>query len=92
MKKTVICEKVLTLGGGEKCTLTYYLVAENCREDNAVFTRYGVGISIPEKNEDEFIRDLTAKEERAMRLLDLLASNFVTPVGLHDVLCDWICT
>lgn len=92
MDKTVICEKVLMLGEREQCTLTYYLISDECGEEEAALRQYGVGIAIPERSEEELICDITPNSEKAMRLLDLLASNFVTPVALRDVLYDWLCT
>ena len=91
MDKTVICEKILLLGEGERCTLTYYLIADACGEEAGAPRQYGVGIAIPERSEEEQIGNITPNREKAMRLIDLLASNFVTPVALRDVLYDWLC-
>ena len=87
----MICKKVLMLGERDQCTLTYYLISDECGKEECD-KQYGVGIAIPERNEEEQICTITPSREKAMQLISLLASNFVTPVALRDVLYDWLCT
>ena len=90
MIKTEACKKVLDLGGERQCTLTYYLVSSD-KNDDIDMRQYGVGISIPERNDEELVGNITPDREKAMQLIDLVASNFVTPVTLRDVVYDWLC-
>ena len=70
--------------------MTYYLVSSD-KNDDIDMRQYGVGISIPERNDEELVGNITPDREKAMQLIDLVASNFVTPVTLRDVVYDWLC-
>ena len=74
--------KITDLGKAGQRTLVYYILKEK--------GSYGVGISIEESGEESVVRDVTVSEERALRLSDLLATNYVTPVSLRDVVYDWL--
>ena len=90
MIKTEICRKLISFDCDYNVTLVYCLVTDDIKGEREAF-QYGVSIEIPEKNEEEIIRNITPRKEKAMWLLDLLASNFVTPVTLKDVVYDCLC-
>lgn len=50
------------------------------------------GVKIEEQVSGSIIQvlDLTTKADRIYDLMDKLARNAVTPIGLHDVLADWL--
>ena len=88
MKTEEICRKYVDFGKEEMKTLIYCLV-----EDSTVYeekTAYGVSVEIPEKGESVCISDLTTYKEEAEHLLDLLATGFVTPVAVKDIVEDWL--
>ncbi len=85
-----ICTKVLRLGESRQCTLTYYITMDDdLRRIPSI--QYGVGIRRNETGEDICFRSITPDRASADRLLDLLASNFVTPMTLCDSVYDWLC-
>ena len=57
--------------------------------------KYGISIVKTEyeqgriKVEEKGIKYLTNDEKRANYLLNLLKENYVTPIGLDDVICDF---
>lgn len=87
-----ICKKVIFLGKENQRTLCYYVTTGEIQhpdKEGAIKT-YGVGISIEEKEEFASVNSITTKKETAYKLIDILASNFVTPVSLYDVIYDWL--
>ena len=94
MKKIEICKKVTELGKEGQRTLVYFLTADDAECEigrKGEKTDFGVGISIEESGEEVFVRRITPAESEIKRLCDLLASNFVTPIALGDVIYDWLC-
>jgi len=92
MKMEEVCRKIINLGRADQRTLIYSLVAsEEYIEDMEIPVKcYGAAIRIDERDESTVIGGITANKDKALRLIDLLASNFVTPVALYDVVYDWI--
>ena len=86
MTKSEICRKVTDLGKLGQRTLVYSVTCDINQSERD----YGVSISIAENGEEMAIRCITTRVEQALGLVDLLASNFVTPVCLEDVVLDWI--
>ena len=94
MEKIEICKKVTELGKEGQRTLVYFLTADTVVCDGISQKGkidFGVGITIAESGEEVFVRGITTVEEEIKRLGDLLASNFVTPVTLKDIVEDWLC-
>ena len=79
MTKTEMCRKVTGLNGGQR-TLVYYLI-----DDGGDRARYGVSVLLEESGEKKEIRRLSNDRERIEKLVDLLATDFVTPGALDDV-------
>lgn len=92
MKKEEICRKIIDLGKDSQRTIVYYLVIseDDFTELEKPVKSYGVAIEVKERNELTAVSKITTRTEKANRLLDLLASNFVTPVSLYDVVYDWL--
>ena len=89
--KIEICRKVTDLGKERQRTLVYYLTAEiDADTYESPVEIFGVGICKLETGEEKIFRDVTSVRSRAEELVDLLATNFVTPVSLEDVICDWL--
>ena len=84
MTKTEICRKVTGLPGGGR-TLIYYLLDEET--DTA---RYGVSIRHDESGDEKEVRRLSNDRERAEKLVDLLATDFITPNSLDDVVYKFL--
>lgn len=86
-----ICRKVTDLGKERQRTLVYFLTAEmdTVTYDSPVEI-FGVGICKLETGEKKIFRNVTSLRSRAEELVDILATNFVTPVSLEDVICDWL--
>lgn len=85
---TQMCSKITDLGRHGQRTLKYYLTTDTS-EDGCV--SYGAGIEIDESGENTFVRCITANRNEACSLIDTLATNFVTPVSLGDIVYDWLC-
>jgi len=83
MKETEYCRKTVNLGRYGRRTLVYSLLS-NERGG------FGVSIAIPEFGETEIVEDIVPDRGTVLSLLDMLATNFVTPVSLRDVLEDWL--
>ncbi len=83
MQKIEMCRKITGLGQAGQCTLVYSVI-----EDSPDF---GISIQITEIEEEETVLNITRNETEIKELCDMLASNFVTPIALRDVVYDWIC-
>lgn len=90
MIKSEICRKISMLGGEKQRTLVYYLIADLLPR-RLFLAQYGVGVSVLESRDEVDVRCITPNRSRAVQLADLLASNYVTPVALGDVVYDWLC-
>ena len=91
MRETEFCRKVLNLGTAGRMTLVYFLLAEET-ELAAPGEEYGVEIYVPETGERQLVRAVTPSRREAEALLDRIATGFVTPVTLRDVVYDWLCS
>ena len=90
MNKDEICRKIIKLGRYGTRTLIYYVVTSFITEGALARKAFGVGIEIAESGEAEYYEDLFTDRAWAVRLLDLLASNCVTPMTLKDIIIDFI--
>ena len=93
MEIVEICRKITDLGRDTRRTLIYMITAEKYSGENQnVPLEFGVGIKILETQESSFVNCITPNMEKITQLADLLASNFVTPISLKDVVYDWLCS
>lgn len=92
MEKTEICRKVLHLRQNDQMTLVYSLISELGSDDSAGIDVccYGIEILCPERNESANVRNITVSLPKISAMLDKIASGFVTPVTLRDVVLDLI--
>lgn len=89
MEKNELCRKIITFENGERRTLIYSVVVT---EDETVpKRRFGAGIEIPETGESRTVSDISSDREKVLGLIDVLATGFVTPVSLGDVVYDFLC-
>ena len=88
MERLGICRKITDLGRYGQRTLDYFVTAEGEVDG---YPSYGVGIAVCENGEETMVRGITTKEDEARSLADILATNYVTPVSLGDVVYDWLC-
>lgn len=79
--------------------LEYYLVESDIDENDGLTGKRGYGIEIvkrempdrsAERIERRFVRNISCNEQNTARILEKLANNLVTPVGLPFVLDDMI--
>ncbi|MBE6949254.1 MAG: hypothetical protein E7456_05350 [Ruminococcaceae bacterium] len=84
MEKTEVCRKVTGTNGGWR-TLVYYLVDEG--NDRG---RYGVSVVHLETDEKSEARRLSNDRERIEKLIDLLATDCITPNSLEDVVYKFL--
>lgn len=84
MTKTEMCRKVTGLNGGQR-TLVYSLIDEEVET-----ARYGVSILFEESADEKEIRRLSNDRERIEKLIDLLATDFITPGSLDDVVYKFL--
>lgn len=93
MRKMIVCKKRTESDAGERLTLIYSVTIDELT--NASFDAnvesYGAGIAIEERGEEVYIRHITLHNSEISELTSLLASNFVTPTTLLDVVEDWLC-
>ena len=92
MEKTEICRKVLHLRQNDQMTLVYSLVSELGSDEYAGVDVccYGIEIFCPERNEVANVRNITVSLPKISMMIDKIASGFVTPVTLTDVVLDLI--
>ena len=64
------------------------LSCELLRDSTDLGMQFGIRLALGE--EQIVIRELTASERRAQRLLERLRRGSVTPVALRDVVDDWL--
>ena len=83
MKETELCRKCAVFENGGRRTISYCLLSE-CGESRG----YGVRIRIAETGERASAADLTQSMPEAEELIDLLATELVTPTTLGDVIED----
>ena len=62
----------------------YYLLEEDAGKEEV----YGVEIEL--EGETEAVRNLSPSRQRVAALLEALVRGTVTPVGLRDVVDDWL--
>ncbi|MCI9609674.1 MAG: hypothetical protein HFG07_05595 [Oscillibacter sp.] len=62
----------------------YYLLEEDAENPGA----YGVQIELD--GEEASVPDLSSSRQRVLELADTLVRGVVTPVGLRDVVDDWL--
>lgn len=86
MVKTEICRKVTGLGDGKR-TLVYYVI-----DEGEGIARFGVSVMVEESRKEAEIRRLSNDEERVKKLIDLLATDFITPNSLESVAYRWFAT
>ena len=90
MEKTEICRKIIRLENGESRTLVYSLVTQR-RDVFCTADRYGADIEIAETGEEAAVNDISTDRDSALRLIDILATGYVTPVSLRDLVYDYLC-
>jgi len=68
------------------------ICAENRRSNSYELKTYGIEIVKKNKSaiESEHIINLTTSKKEAVKMLDMLANNCVTPITLHNVIDDYI--
>lgn len=81
-----ICRKIVNLGKPEMMTVVYSLTVEERSE----YSGFGVSVRIPERNDYACVRDITTYRGEAERLIDIMATGFVTPVSVMDIVEDWL--
>lgn len=86
MVKTEICRKITGLDDSRR-TLVYFLV-----DEGEGIARYGVSVLLEESRKETEIRRLSNDEERVNKLIDLLATDYITPNSLESVAYRWFAT
>ena len=74
---------------GRLRTFHYFLVVDMVETDCFCFENYGVRITENERN-TACVPALTTSAERIDQLMTVLVDNRVGPVGLRDVIEDWM--
>jgi hypothetical protein len=92
MRKTEICRKMITLEDGRELTLVYSMTIDELTDimTGQEYENYGVCVCLFESGETETIRSVTFSARGIQALLDLLATNLVTPATVGDVVYDWL--
>lgn len=85
MKETEICRKHVVLENSAARTVYYCLLSE-CGENSG----YGVRIRIAETGERGDAENLSQNAAEAEKLLDLMATGFVLPSTMADIVEDWL--
>lgn len=62
----------------------YYLLEEDAADPGS----YGVQIEL--EGEEASVRDLSPSRQRVLELAEALVRGAVTPMGLRDVVDDWL--
>lgn len=89
MIKKEICRKITDLGKYGRRTLVYCMTVDNAESDTPC-EEYGIAVRVFESGEECEIRKITTDVNVAEKMLDVFATNYVTPVSLKYVVEDWI--
>lgn len=89
MMETLLAKRTYTDDLGQLREFQYWLITERTNYDGLEYEDYGVRITEPE-GESETILSLTVDSMRMDELMRLLICNCVTPIGLRDVIQDWL--
>lgn len=89
MMETLLAKRTCTDDLGQLRQFQYWLITEHTCYDGREFEDYGVRITGP-GGESEAIFSLTVDPVRMDELMRMLIRNCVTPVGLQDVIADWL--
>ena len=95
MIRKEICRKTIELEDDTRVTFIYCLVGENVTyefDSDTKYARFGVEITNENGTDSAGIVDVTENEKEAEELARLLAKHTVTPVTLHDVIYDYLCS
>lgn len=93
MRHMEICKRSLKLHADNESTLVYYVTVDTVTNNASgiELETYGVGVTISESGETTMIPNVTLSKTAILELIELLASHLVTPVSVHDIVCDWLC-
>ena len=90
MEKYEVCRKIRTISALGRRTFVYSIVVGEEEIEGENVECYGIAVRICESGDETVISGMTTKHSEALFLIDRLASNFVSPVLLADVVSDWI--
>ena len=90
VEKSELCRKIIGFDNGERMTLVYSLVTERGEllEDKE---RFGASIALEETGEESVVGDISTDREKVLKLIDIMATGYVTPISLCDVVYDHLC-
>jgi len=87
MREIPYTSKLAYAEDGKPLALDYSILASS---DKCTFEQYGVKITEKNSGEQAMAFNLTTSTRRIYELLDKLTRGSVTPIGLEDVLADWL--
>lgn len=92
MRQMEISRKKICLNGEEE-TLVYFITINELSDSASgiLLEIYGIGVTICKSGETQIIPNITFSKSEVFALLDLMASNLVTPVAVSDIVNDWLC-
>lgn len=88
-------EKLKEAGVNYPIKLEYYKVINEDSFNNKEHEKYGIKIVKTEYNgdnakiEDKTIKYLSSNEKKVDEILTILKENEVTPIAVHDIICDF---
>lgn len=87
MQKLPAITRIVSLGADRRLTLRYAILEG---EMPCGLIRYGIQITEAGSADNIVVRDLTMHDAAIRKLCRALVRNAVTPIGLLDVLADWL--
>ncbi len=94
MRHMEFCRKRTHLDTEEDLTLIYYVTIDEFGDlqSGIELESFGVGVTICENGETEFVSNVTFSCAEVLSLAALLATHLVTPVTVRDIVEDWLCS
>ncbi len=94
MNRLLIGEEYLALENKRVALLKYFVLEQSKVFDETNDEMITYGLEIEKWNgssvEKDFVHDVTTEKEYALRILDSLRRNKITPIHLKDVLIDML--
>lgn len=87
MRKLPTVARIIYTEEGRRLTLHYVLLVEETADG---LECYGVRITEESTSNSASVSNLIMSVQKIYDFIELLANNLVTPIGLMDVVTDWL--
>lgn len=89
MRELLLNSLILSDSGGRLRSYRYYITVDEVEAGSLLCESYGIRIE-EQGGQQAFANHLTCSASRMEQLANTLVRNQVTPIGLADVIDDWL--